>query len=61
MFSSANTPVAGEGLVYDFDDEENALKWKGVFVASLHKVVFLFLFSTVFISSEHCFVCFSFA
>ena len=38
MFSSANTPVAGEGLVYDFDDEENALKWKGVFVASLHKV-----------------------
>lgn len=37
MFSSANIPVA-EGLVYDFDDEENALKWKGVFVASLHKV-----------------------
>ena len=37
MFSSSNVPVV-EGLLYDFDDEENALKWKGVFVASLHKV-----------------------
>jgi len=38
MFSSSNVPVV-EGLLYDFDDEENALKWKGVFVASLHKVI----------------------
>ena len=37
MFSSSSVPVT-EGLLYDFDDEENALKWKGVFVASLHKV-----------------------
>ena len=45
MFGSsrdANSSSSGAdgGLIYDFDDEENALKWKGVFVASLHKVVF---------------------
>ncbi len=44
MFGSsrdANSSSSGAdgGLIYDFDDEENALKWKGVFVASLHKVV----------------------
>lgn len=37
MFSSSSAPVV-EGMIYDFDDDENTLKWKGVFVASLHKV-----------------------
>ena len=42
MFSSSSAPVV-EGLVYNFDDEENVLKWKGLFVSSLHKVTWIYL------------------
>ena len=40
MFGSgtASASAANDGLVYDFEDEENAAKWKGIFVASLQKV-----------------------
>lgn len=43
MFSSGGSASAAssglnDGLIYDFEDEENAAKWKGIFVASLQKV-----------------------
>ncbi|OXU26718.1 hypothetical protein TSAR_013174 [Trichomalopsis sarcophagae] len=38
MFSSPTSTV-GEPLGYDFEKEENAAKWKGVFVNSLRKVL----------------------
>lgn len=38
MFS---TPITvGDAHSYDFDSEENAAKWKGVFINSLKKVQF---------------------
>ncbi|XP_071441522.1 protein son of sevenless-like [Hetaerina americana] len=37
MFSSPS--VASDTIAYDFEKEENALKWKGVFVNSLRKVL----------------------
>lgn len=37
MFSSPTSQV-GETCGYDFDKEENAAKWRGVFVNSLRKV-----------------------
>lgn len=37
MFSSPAS-VVGEPSGYDFEKEENAAKWKGVFVNSLRKV-----------------------
>ena len=37
MFSSPAS-VVGEPSGYDFQKEENAAKWKGVFVNSLSKV-----------------------
>lgn len=37
MFSSPAS-VVGEPSGYDFQKEENAAKWKGVFVNSLRKV-----------------------
>lgn len=39
MFSSPAS-VVGEPSGYDFEKEENAAKWKGVFVNSLRKVRF---------------------
>ena len=53
MFSSPAS-VVGEPSGYDFEKEENAAKWKGVFVASLRKVrlftnaVFFYIFFSSF-------------
>lgn len=41
MFSTPST--SGELQNYDFEKEENAAKWKGVFINSLRKVSFYLL------------------
>lgn len=51
MFSSPAS-VVGEPSGYDFQKEENAAKWKGVFVNSLSKVFSSFELSSPTISMD---------
>lgn len=45
MFS---TPITvGEANNYDFECEENAIKWRGVFINSLKKVFVLLVISYI--------------